>query len=418
MSVISSIKKAFGFADEYDEDDIDRMIERESSAESHSSEALNHDTVSSADDTSPEQNLNELPGEIFDAVIELFNATQPEFVRECLNQDDQRRYLMTRIDSSLRQKLKTQTEAAIEHGRQQWIDEKRRMAQEVEKLKSDYHSLKQQREEFQNAQLSASRQKRALTDRIHDLENQVNTLEAEKEQYQLENRSMLNKLRVANVKNSSDDPEAEERLQSLAQENVTLQDSLKEATEKISTLSEQLSKAQEQRSDELSPEYQAMMEEMEQQLEKFEDIKKAKDAKIAELNSQLKESKAKVQEADSEIQSLRETIKTNLHSHATAQAAMQDEIKRLTEMIETQSQTYEEAPEPTKVEEPEITETTDDEPVIISAIDELMDSTDWFQAPEPTPLKKDPALEEEFGYKEPVKKPSSHHDDDKQLSLW
>ncbi len=45
-----------------------------------------------------------------------------------------------------------------------------------------------------------------------------------------------------------------------------------------------------------------------------------------------------------------------------------------------------------------------------------MESTDWFVAPDPTPLKKDPEVEEVFGYKEPVKKTS--RDDDKQLSLW
>lgn len=45
-----------------------------------------------------------------------------------------------------------------------------------------------------------------------------------------------------------------------------------------------------------------------------------------------------------------------------------------------------------------------------------MDSTDWFTAPEPTPLKKDPEVED-FGYKEPPAKKASR-DDDKQLSLW
>ena len=55
--------------------------------------------------------------------------------------------------------------------------------------------------------------------------------------------------------------------------------------------------------------------------------------------------------------------------------------------------------------------------VKISAIDELMDSTDWFIAPEPVPLKKDPEVEEDFGYKEPPARKASR-DEDKQLSLW
>ena len=57
------------------------------------------------------------------------------------------------------------------------------------------------------------------------------------------------------------------------------------------------------------------------------------------------------------------------------------------------------------------------QPVKISAIDELMDSTDWFVAPDPVPLKKDPEVEENFGYKEPAKK-NEAPEDDRQLTLW
>ena len=56
--------------------------------------------------------------------------------------------------------------------------------------------------------------------------------------------------------------------------------------------------------------------------------------------------------------------------------------------------------------------------VKISAIDELMDNTDWFVAPEPTPLKKSAEVEEDFGYREPAQSKKVPRDDDKQLSLW
>ncbi len=56
------------------------------------------------------------------------------------------------------------------------------------------------------AQLSAERQKRALSERVHDLESKVLKLEADCEQYDLEKKSLMNKLKVASVK--EDDIEA------------------------------------------------------------------------------------------------------------------------------------------------------------------------------------------------------------------
>ncbi len=53
----------------------------------------------------------------------------------------------------------------------------------------------------------------------------------------------------------------------------------------------------------------------------------------------------------------------------------------------------------------------------ISAIDELLDSTDWFVAAPPPPKQKEPEKEDDFGYKAPPQR-KSHPDDDKQLSLW
>ena len=47
--------------------------------------------------------------------------------------------------------------------------------------------------------MSHDRQKRSFNDRIRDLEDKVSAVEAEKEQYQLEIKSLLNKLKVAAV---------------------------------------------------------------------------------------------------------------------------------------------------------------------------------------------------------------------------
>ena len=59
--------------------------------------------------------------------------------------------------------------------------------------------LEQQRSSLREAQLSADRRRRALSDRVNDLESKLATAEAEREQFELENKSLLNKLKVADV---------------------------------------------------------------------------------------------------------------------------------------------------------------------------------------------------------------------------
>ena len=89
MSIISSFKKALGFPNEYDEDldalefDDDnasiitpkrpeRSIKPQQSTTATPVEAPTIEPIKPIDTA--------LPGEVFDAVIELFNAIQPEFV--------------------------------------------------------------------------------------------------------------------------------------------------------------------------------------------------------------------------------------------------------------------------------------------------------------------------------------------------
>ena len=167
---------------------------------------------------------------------------------------------------------------------------------------------------------------------------------------------------------------------------------------------------------------------------------KESDATIAQLQKQLADSAKEAESAYREIESLRSTIESNLYAHAAAEAELKAEISRLKEPMPIETSFSETAE--TKVTQPQpqpqkkknrknrrrkekfqseqlagLADTEPHQQVKISAIDELMDSTDWFVAPEPIPLKKDPEVEENFGYKEPAKKPDVL-DDDRQLTLW
>lgn len=439
MSFLSSVKKALGFPDEYDEtddnaDDDDAAPEQPKASPARpalkaSQVAPGNDSAGHAPGSSPAPSIP--AGEVFDAIIELFNSTQPDFVKQCLDTEAQRAYIMEHISDSLKARFEAESEAARRQGEMKWQAERAKMTDDLEKIKSEYHSLKQQREEFESARLSASRQKRALNDRIRDLESQVINLQAEKEQYQLENRSMLNKLRVAGVRANAD-PDAEAELQRLTSENLALQDKaaagaseieklqarnreLTETNDALTKTNDELTaRLEESQALEMTDEQKATIEEIEARITRFDEIKKKKDRKITELSEQLKT----LRSDNDTIKSERDRIEADLRS----------EIKRLTALINagdrpeprTRSDRKSNKNRQKSVDKkaPAVRPDTDDEQhaVKISAIDELMESTDWFTAPEPIPLKKDPEVEESFGYKEPVKKTS--RDEDKQLSLW
>lgn len=487
MSILSSFKKALGFPDEFDEEieDMENFgpvrpmkpvapeQKRGPVSESPAGESAGVDAAADDIDTAVDGEVAEIAPRVFDAVIEMFNASQPEFVRECLNTESQRKYILGHISESVKADLQRLMSDARARGERMWQDEKRKMADDVERLKSEYHSLKQQREEFQSQQLSAARQKRALSERVHDLESQVNALEAEKEQYQLENRSMLNKLRVANVRAASDCDDTEVELQRLTSENLSLQDKIKEIQQQAVSRGEREKKLKtrldekdaeierlKQQIKELpdASEQDATLREIQAQIEKFEEIKKKKDRKINELTSATKkaeeeiaglrkrlvETEDRAMHLSDEAKTARKEAELQSQESKAEQEALRDEVRRLTEMINASEQprsrqsvrrkernargkdahgSRKEGKESDMPVEPSQTEPSDvvqekdsEQPVRISAIDELMDSTDWFIAPEPMPVKKDPEVEEDFGYKEPVRKPVA--DDDKQLSLF
>lgn len=463
MSLFNSLKKALGFPDEYDDENSDLRDDDDQQPESAVRQPVfRHPAPSEKREPQPSAPVpeisidDELPSKIFDAVLELFNQTQPQFVRDCLNKDAQRQYLIDNISKSLKESLDKVTAEAHQRGQQQWQRERQSMNDDIEHLRSEYHQLKQQREEFQSQRLSAERQKRALNDRIRDLEGQVNTLEADREQLRLENRSMLNKLRVAAVNSGPDSPEGaaefkrlndeiesqkaeikdfKEQLRKARDDEKTMSIALIPAQEKADRLQRELEDLrQEYANREFTPEQQAAMDEIEQQVKKFESILEKKNAKIQQLKDSLDASQAE-----------------NLQLKDSLEAS-QAEVKRITQLLQASDKSTAPADEPKPAPKPESKnkkrrkhksgadreatekaapatmelffdqpEPTDEQPSAddqpkFSAIDELMDNTDWFIAPDPVPMKKDPEIEEDFGYKEPVKKTS--RDDDKQLSLF
>lgn len=470
MSIFNSFKKALGFPDTYDDEndvDSDDADQAERADETgrpkldltlptraeeipDSGPEMKHENASrtveatAGTDRQPESEDNgasteALASKAFDCVVELFNSIQPDFVKQCLDTEAQRRYITEHIDSSLREALNDATQQAREAGRRQWQAERSRLSSDLDNLRKQYASIKRRSEDFQNAQLSEARQKRALSDRVHDLESQVAALEAEKEQFQIENRSMANKLRASGVLRGVDSsntaaPDDSETAKELAETKAELEKLNLEATslrDRCKDLEDELAQNRKER-DEMEEEMQKSVEIIDSRIADFENIKKKKDARIAQLSSSLKnaekritvlentvsEKKRLLDEASSLTESLRSTIETNLRTHAEVEHTLRQEINMLRGngdlSLADPPASYSHAAE-TPTDNTEIAEVKESK---ISAIDDLMDNTDWFVAPDPVPLKKDPEVEEQFGYKEPKTRQTRQIDDDKQLSLF
>ncbi len=418
MSIFSSLKRAFGLGDNYDADEQDF---EETEETSYSSE----ETPSSL----PEIQINQdesLSGDIFEGVITLFNQIQPEFVRQCIDTEAQKTYILENIQSSLKERLENEVRTARLRGQQLWEEERRRLGEEVETLRHQKETLEQKREESKSQRLSAERQKRALVERVHDLETQLLSAEAEKEQYVLENRSMLNKLRVASVTSggASDDTigeienlnaqletlrkESEDRrldsehFEAVAAAHIPVIENLLETIDEL--VKELATKNARMNADALSlsqlqEELKDATETIAKQKRRIDSLRSSQDRdvrQIADFNRLVKEKDAFISTLKAEIDELNRTIALNI----------EDAARMMEKNGNSSSNDAKSRKSRKKKQKPHI-----------SAIDELLDSTDWFVAAPPPPKQKEPEKEDDFGYKAPPQR-KSHPDDDKQLSLW
>lgn len=385
MSFVKNMKRVFGFGDDEADDEIldDPATPDAAVTETHSTGGTEADAG------------EELPLAIFDGVIAVFNAAQPDFIKSCLDVEAQRRYLYQAMDSSLKTYLSEVGEAARRKAMQSWGEEHSRLQDQHQELQRLQRRAEESQAEQQQLKLSAQRQKRALNDRISELEKRVLELEAEREQLELEAKSLVNKLKVADVKDSD--------LSAQRDEIVALKERLKQAEVTIAQKDAQLKSAASAVVPEMSEEDMKAMAEIQERIKQFEDIKRKKDAQIEKqaariarlegdlaamqekLQQQVAEAKPEVPEAEAEGEKPRRRQRQRKDDGSAPVAKRQHKAK-------------------------------------ISAIDESMDGIEWLLSTpgEDETVSKAVAAsssDSDFGYQPPVRK-EIVVDNDAQLSLF
>lgn len=476
MALFNNIKRALGFGSGVDDDDdfdgIDATVHPLSQhRDSNQSETVCDDKTVSADnealDTSAPVDSSTIHHMIFEGVVKIFNDSLPGFIKESIDPEAQRRYLYNALDDSVKDYLKRADDEARRRNRSSWERERQRLESDNKSLVEKIKSLEDKGEEGRKQQLSAERQKRALAERVHDLESRIATLEADKEQYELENKSLLNKLRLTALQAEdadvsipqSDDDGLKQQFDEISQKYAEATNDIEQlkakaaiADEMINNLNAKASEAVEQREiaeraladmteardvaatqaaqlqekltvsskelattlEEFEEAKEAMMaiDEIQEQLSHFEDIKEAKDKRISELGTENNRLAMIVESLKAEAASLKKTIESNLYAQAESENALRREIEELRQAASRLGVPLLEdlPPEPIKPvrkkRKPKI-----------SAIDESIDDTDWLVAAPPKSSKSmvnEPA--QAFGYQPPVKK--QQPENDAQMSLW
>lgn len=409
----------------------------------------------------------DLPGDLFDALIEQFNAAQPDFISKCLSTDAQRAYLLNSLSDSLKQRLNN-TGLKIASANNQADDsaERERLQRRITSLEADVKATDSLRQENRKLQLSIERQKRALLDRINDLEAQVAKSHAEKEKFFSDKRNPADAALI-----DSTNARVKELEQSLSERESKIKE-LTDSIEKLGTASEELSKTLAERDKQIADEaslreqlevknrmsdemlndlrnqaasarneyeetcrqQQLALEQIHDQVASFEQVKARLEARIIELKDALKDAKRNDREEqiarlNEENASLRHTIENNLYNQANSENRLRNEIKQLRRQLEeagkaaatsspaapygnTESRPKSMSAEPSAAAYP--TETPPERPAPRRRgrpkkvkLDEDLDNTEWFSG------QKDPP---DFGYHEPPRRPSN--DNAAQLSLF
>lgn len=422
MSFTTKLKHAFGFRTEADDEEFDTSLPTYAAGgrdhdddEPPAPVAVNPSVQTLADTKAPAHTAEDsgsapapadadpdLAGDIFDSLIKMFNATMPDFVARCLSTDAQKQYLLDSLDESLRRRIATAVSSQQAEGPSA---ERDRMIQELVRLREDNKQVASMRDRMEQTRLSAERQKRALTDRVIDLQSRVEDLEAANEKLRL-GASM------ASSAHRTDAAPADAEELSRLQQEVERLSVIKEQLEAKAAMSDAMINDLTAKAAEARKEVEQMsgdmkvVEEISAQLEKVEQMVTRKDARIAELTEANESLQAKLDQVVQERESMRRTIENNLYNQAHTETRLRKEIKTLEKKLA-------DAGAPATEHKPKSGRSRRK----ISAIDESLDNTDWFDStPPPGEGKPESPENPDFGYQAPQRK--KHNDNDAQMLLW
>ncbi len=368
MAFLKNLKQMFGFDNDSIYDDDNGNVKTEYKPYINPFKNENQETSATAADTKKAE-LTEadfdkaIHDEIKDKIIDIINASLPEFIKGCVDKDAELKYINDEFGTAFSTYTQNIRTAIEERAKSEWISERMNLEKQLHdsSKKSDESTAKM--EELRARITSLDRQKAALNERINQYENKVATAEAEREQYQLECKSLMNKLKVASVNDEEINKLREENAQMLQECNSLRNDVItlrKEAlnaknnpspsaedAEKLTSLQQQLETANaekvqlEQRIAELeNATANAPQSEIIQQLQT--EIQKISD-ELYTTKVQLLEAQEKSQPLEKEVASLKDSLATSTLKAQESTAALAEKNSEISSLKERLAQAEETA---------------------------------------------------------------------------
>lgn len=420
MTFFSKIKSYFGFGvEDEDYEDKDDVIENGTSEGVADTQDGNGTSVV----VEKPEISTEMKARIFDHAVAVFNEALPDFLSRSVDPQAQSQRLAEALDKGLDEYLSTLFAKAEQHAESKLKVATQNAMRESERLRSDVQQIEQQRATLREQQLSADRRYRALVERVAGLETQLATCEAEREQIQLENRSLLNKLKVADIQPGVVDEMAKEieRLKTLAENTQATSGISTEEYETVKATAEQLNKeladlrsqqdiAQAMYND-LNNQYATERDARKEAEAALEEARKIVDG-ISEIQEQMTKVDAIIKKRDERIESLKADNKKLREDLAAAEAAANRALMHTDGGLFAVMSDEKDADTSATKSESKISAAD------MAAIEDEFECPEWFVS-EPAPGEVSPLLQSdaEFGYQEPSKKPRKP-ENDAQLSLF
>lgn len=453
--MFDKLKRALGFGNI---DDDDELL-RDDPETMHNAPEW-HDRPAALD-AAPEVDSEKLATRIFDHVVEQFNAALPDFLKNSVDPEREKRQLYESLSDDLKKQLSSLEAAVTARVDAAWRTEREKLQTDLQAVRKSAKDIENKRNELKSQQLSAERQKRAMTERIHDLEKQMLELSARKEQIELENKSMLNKVKVAGVyekeldelrkemiamQNQSPDEAKQQNAQlqakitEMEKANKQLKQSEAELKSKTAELEKKLREqasadsettGEIERLKKIEAEYTtlvAQMEQVEKQLSKIDDVNAGKDRKIAELKKDIGAKTDLLAEKENiigEKERLIASLRKQLADAEKQQSAPRDNAPSKPEPTKVQEShpkrpererkeaVNQPKPAPTPQQAPKTTKPErNKQPKPVTLDDDLISDTDWIVKPSPKKSNQNSRGDRNRNVGRAAQ------NDDGQMSLW
>lgn len=343
MAFFRKLRAAFGFGDDESEEELNEKFlpyeaqhrtpyinpfKKEEEEERIMESQGEEDIAVSSGAPVVKDGVDELPIEMYNGVLSIINSTIPTFVRECLDVEAEKRAIAKALGPHIKGAIEKARKQIEENAQRKWDNERAEMSARVEQAELAGKEAAERAEQDRAKVMSADAQRKAVTERCRTLENRVAELEAEREQFDLENKSLINKVKVAQV-HADDAAHYREEAEDLRKQIAELKEkSASEVNAEVeSRWSDEVARLQQEiaakdadidtltkKEQETATELAAVREELNEalatldianevqmQVDKLSDQIKARDAKITEMREQWNKKEAEAAKSYNEV---------------------------------------------------------------------------------------------------------------------